>query len=233
MATPEHLKKILLTVVLLVLCMPFSHAQQEVVRQEEKPANLLQFTLSLQPGYNREDKVVNLQHFEAAVGWSRRPDRLFEIGLSNISTYTKKTHFYNGQPLIDPTVNTTRSLALNAAYYVYFRPENARLKPYVSAGWATYLAHAKNIPGIQTSFPSEGMRWSNSLVLRPGVRYSFSNLFFKLELPVTPVQLDASFQRVQNPAIPIRNQKQNKLEASYFPFRIVPLELGLGYRLAK
>ncbi|WP_224999847.1 hypothetical protein [Cesiribacter sp. SM1] len=210
-----------------------SVASQSFAPQKQEAARQLQFTLSLQPGYNTTDKVVNLHNFEVAAGWSRRPNRLMEIGLNNISLNTRKTYFYNSQPLATPTVTTNRSLGLNVAYYVFFRHDNARFKPYVSAGWATQLSQYKNNPGIRTSFPSEALHWYNSLLLSPGIRYQFSGLFLKLEAPLTAIHLDSSYQRVQNPAIPIRSQEQYKLAASYFPFGIIPLEIGIGYRLAR
>lgn len=124
MATPEQLQKILLTVVLLVLCIRLSHAQQKVDRQEEQPATQLQFTVSLQPWYNREEKGLNLQHFRAAAGWSKRPDRLMEVGLSNIGINTRKSYFYGSLPLNTPTVTKTYSLGVDAACYVFFKPED-------------------------------------------------------------------------------------------------------------
>ena len=122
---------------------------------------------------------------------------------------------------------------MDAAYYFFFKPEDTRLQPYINLGWASYIHYYRNIPGIPTSFPSKDLNWSNSLLLSPGVQYHFSGLFFKLELPITPLLLDSRFERVENPAIHIRAQKRNSLTASYFPLDIIPLEIGIGYRISK
>ena len=224
------------TKILFACCLLTSFLQGHA--QERGSGNFRQFTLSLQPSYNRQLETLTLQHFEAAYGWSLRKNRMLEIGLDNISATTQHIYWFNQQRLEDPTKIIHRSLGLNAAHYKFLGPTNARLQPYLATGWASVLSYNTRLPGTlsngtQPSYPSKNVLWVNRLLLSPGVQYSFGALLVKLEVPLTIVQAESSYMKIENPAIPRHSQKQSTFTTHYFPFETIALELGVAYRIPR
>ena len=128
----------------LISCSVSAYAQNET---QEK---FSQFSISLQPEYNRQQQTISLQHFEAAYGWSRHKSQMFEVGLNNIAAYTQENYWHNYDRLKIPTRNIKRSLELNAAHYHYLKGADAHLQPYLVTGWTMLLENLKNIPGTST-----------------------------------------------------------------------------------
>ena len=224
------------TKILFACCLLISFLQGHA--QETGSGNFRQFTLSLQPSYNRQLETLTLQHFEAAYGWSLPKNRMLEIGLDNISATTQHSYWFNQQRLEDPTKLIRRSLGLNAAHYKFIRSTDARLQPYIATGWTSLLSYAKRLPGTfsngtQASYPSKDIMWLNRLLLSPGIQYSFGALLVKLEVPLTIVQAESSYIKIENPAIPLHSQKQSTFTTHYFLFEAIALELGVAYRIPR
>lgn len=204
--------------------------------QQTEATRAKQFTLSLQPQYNRTQETFSLQHFEAAYGWSHHENRMFEIGLNNIVATTQEYKWYGTERYEIPARDIRRSFGLNAVQYYYFGAAEANLQPYVGAGWSTLLRYGKHEAGIfsnggQYTYSTKNATWINNLLLSPGLQYRFSNLLIKLEVPITFFQAEISYDRVYNPAIPIRAQRMTRFTPTYFPFENLSIELGIGYRL--
>ncbi|MBW3545894.1 MAG: hypothetical protein KY428_09915 [Bacteroidetes bacterium] len=207
-----------------------------VFGQQAEALRAKQFTLSLQPQYKRTQETFSLQHFEAAYGWSRRQNRMFEIGLNNILATTQEYRWYGNQRYEIPARDIRRSLGLNAVQYYYFGAAETGLKPYVGAGWSTMISYGKHEAGIfsnggQFTYSTKNAKWINNLLLSPGLQYCFSNLLIKLEVPISLFEIELDHQKIENPNIPKESQQQTRFTPSYFPFETMSIELGIGYRL--
>lgn len=223
---------------LLLFALFFISTSESGAQTSDTTHQQRQFTISLQPSYSRQQAYISLQHLEASYGWSRHKNRMFEVGMDNVSATTQNFYWYGNRRYEDPAKLVRRSLGLNAAQYYFLGAVEARLQPYMAVGLASLLSYYNNTPGTfsdgsQISYPLKSITWTNRLLLSPGIQYNFSTLRVKLEIPITLVEAESRYAKIENPAIPIHNQQQSTFVPTYFPFDIIALEVGVGYRISR
>jgi hypothetical protein len=160
--------------------------------------------------------------------WHELELNTLRIGKSNTSIYDP----YSQRTL---TTETSRiNLALRYQYTLSFRNE-ARFNPQIGLSLLGGYFGSRTESNNSDTYPRTYRGWNVALAISPQFRYNFTSRFFMdMAIPVDMARFGGNFQRIKNPAIPIRQQRNGGFEYEAFEDlknNTLQVRLGVGMKI--
>lgn len=144
-------------------------------------------------------------------------DNFHELELNTFAFENYKTPLYNslGQPIGHISYNS-QDIGLRYQYTLNFM-KKAKLNPQLGMSLLNRYQGTESEPSVTNSYPRRTRQWNGIVTLSPQVRYNISpRLFADLAFPVEMAGYAYTFQEINNPAIPIRQQRNSAFEYEQF-----------------
>lgn len=155
-----------------------------------------------------------------------------EVELNDFRVSKSTTSLYDTTYLGE---NTHKAFVLALRYqYTLTFAKHRKFNPQIGFSLLNRYSFDHNIPSGTDTYERTANRWSSTFALVPQLRYNITSRFFlDLGIPFDLFIFGASFQRISNPNIPIRQQRNGGFDSDQFPnkFDYLRLRLGAGIKL--
>ncbi len=191
-----------------------------------KPKSLKLFGSMHYSGNGSPDpERINSLNFSpaAALAIQTRANRFLEIGVGDLRISSETT---NG---VAPSDVNSFNLALRGSYNIGFGAnEDAKVRPYLGLAIAPQMSRWRVEPMVSNIF----LRWNNTYtisaqILPRAIMDLNSRFFLEINAPIRIYDLAIVYSRINNPSLPIEQQRSNHADGSFFP-ELFELNIGLG-----
>jgi hypothetical protein len=155
----------------------------------------------------------NLGNVAPAFMKKTKKNNFQELELNTFAFENYKTPLYNslGQPIGHVHYNS-QDIGFRYQYTLNFM-KKAKLNPQLGMSLLNRYQGTESEPSVTNSYPRRTREWHGIVALSPQVRYNISpRLFADLAFPVEMAEFGYTFQEINNPAIPIRQQRNGGFE---------------------
>jgi hypothetical protein len=120
--------------------------------------------------------------------------------------------------------------------FTWSATRGGKLRPQVGLSWLTSYTHNKTIPLSLNAYTRYTSRISETIDIVPQLRYNlYGEFFVDLGFPVRILSAGYLFQRIENPSIPLRNQKNGEYYIDYLTPRRslqqLQIRFGIGLKI--
>lgn len=132
--------------------------------------------------------------------------------------------------IVGEQFNTT-SVAVSYIFsFILNKKENARLIPSLGFGITPYFHTYNSTPVISTLFPYRRTQVGSRYFMQPSLAYQISSkLFCNIGLNVNLLDKFILSEKVQNPSIPLRQQKITTFSTELLPLNKIDIQTSIGY----
>jgi hypothetical protein len=123
-------------------------------------------------------------------------------------------------------------IGLRYQYTFSFRP-GKKVEPQIGLSWLTQYRFGRNVPLTPLEYERRWRHIDFQWAVVPQLRYNFSSRWFTdLAIPFEVFQLVGTFQRIYNPQIPVRQQRNGGYDHEFFRRpEMYSLRLGVGFKI--
>jgi hypothetical protein len=142
-----------------------------------------------------------------------KKNNFHELELNTFDFENYKTPLYNslGQPIGHVRYNR-QDIGFRYQYTFSFM-KKAKLNPQLGLSLLNRYQGTESEPSVTNSYPRRTRQWNGIVAVSPQVRYNISpRLFADLAFPVELADFGFTFQEINNPGIPIRQQRNGGFE---------------------
>lgn len=150
--------------------------------------------------------------------YANKRNHVHEVELNQASMDKSTSPMYDDTGMvIGFYTNRHNNFALRYQYTFNFL-KKARLRPQAGISLLNQYVNTRTEPSISNIYPRTSRNWISLVSLSPQLRYDISPRYFvDVAVPVEILQFGAAYQRIENPTLPERQQRNGGLEFNSFP----------------
>ncbi len=205
---------------IICLCFTLSHAQKNPRYQEAK------LYAKYRPRYANLDNDFRITPAFRIQGNRKH---FHEFGINRVNrSRTRNKYISNYRVYYSENTQAILALFYQLGYTWYQRQQ---LAAYVAGSVTMEGSSNVNDPQRTTSFKRRAEAYDASFGVVPGARFAFSeHLVADMNAVFNVYSYGWRFQRIYNPHIPVRQQKNLNIEQTWIPIAYFHLRVGVAYR---